>query len=216
MRLDVRIMRFLLVIALLLISMPAPAQVCGDGVIDPGETCDPPDLTIDPANGQPKCRTDCTSCGDGVVQGDDSETCDIGRDAICSWCQPNCNERIFPGSGYGGCTCGDDIPALAALRADILASCECATASSRSAFLRCARPKMAAIPEVLLLPPCRVSTLKCLAHSACGKPGAVTCCRTTANGKGRCVVKPDAAHCTAPKGGSASLGVSENCCDACP
>jgi hypothetical protein len=215
MRLDVRIMRFLLVIALLLVSMPAAAQVCGDGVIDPGETCDPPDLAINPANGQPKCRLDCTSCGDGVVQGEDQETCDI-PDAICSWCLPMCRDRIFPGGGYGGCICGDDIPGLAALRADIMASCDCADASSRSAFVRCARPKLAAISEDLLLRPCRVSTLKCLARSACGKSGAVTCCRTSANGKQRCVVKPDAAHCTAPKGGAASLGVSDDCCDACP
>jgi hypothetical protein len=30
------------------------------------------------------------------------------------------------------------------------------------------------------------------------------------------VIEPDAGHCSAPPGGSASLGVSETCCDACP
>ena len=32
-----------------------------------GETCDPPNLALDPVNGQINCRLDCTSCGDGVV-----------------------------------------------------------------------------------------------------------------------------------------------------
>ncbi len=251
MRLMARILGVLFVGSLLVSPAPALAQTCGDGIIDPGETCDPPDptigtanqvkcrpdctscgdgvtqsdhsetcdppdLSIDPANGQVRCRLDCTACGDGVVQNADVETCDIGRDAICSWCNSNCNDRIFPGDGYGGCTCGDDSPAMVALRAEIAADCQCGTTSSRSAFRRCVREKIAAIPDDLILPPCRHTTLKCLTSSVCGKPGAVTCCRTSGNGKERCVVKPDAAHCTAPKGGAASLGVSETCCDACP
>ena len=215
MRLSAGIVAFVLAAVLLASSAPVRAQVCGDGVVDPGETCDPPNLATDPATGQVLCRLDCTSCGDGIVDVASSETCDLGPGAICSWCLPNCNEAIFPGGGYGGCPC-EDKPALADLRADILASCECANAASRSAFVRCARARIALIAPDLLLPPCRTTTLKCMARAACGKPGAVTCCRTNANGRGRCVIKPDAAHCTAPKGGSAALGVSESCCDACP
>src|SRR5262249_48837846 len=52
---------------------------CGNGVIDPGETCDPPDTTINPITGQVTCRPDCTSCGDGVLQTEDGETCDDGN-----------------------------------------------------------------------------------------------------------------------------------------
>jgi cysteine-rich repeat protein len=47
---------------------------CGNGTIDAGETCDPPNPALGP-NGQALCRFDCTSCGDGVVQGS-IETCD--------------------------------------------------------------------------------------------------------------------------------------------
>ena len=215
MRLGAGIVGFMFMGSLLAFSAPVQAQVCGDGVIDAGETCDPPNLALGP-NGQPICRYDCTSCGDGVVQHNDNETCDIGPEAICSACLPNCVERLFPGDGYGGCSCALDTPALVDLRADILAACECGNASSRSAFVRCARAKIASISPELILPPCRNTTLKCLARSACGTHGAVTCCRTNANGRQRCLIKPDAAHCTAPRGGSASLGVSEDCCDACP
>lgn len=52
---------------------------CGNGVVDAGETCDPPNLAIDPITNQPECRLDCTSCGDGVVQSSDQETCDDGN-----------------------------------------------------------------------------------------------------------------------------------------
>jgi cysteine-rich repeat protein len=61
---------------------------CGNGVVDAadGETCDPPNLTINPTTGQPYCRLDCTACGDGVVQANDQETCDDGN--IVSGCDP--------------------------------------------------------------------------------------------------------------------------------
>ena len=216
MRLGARFVRLMLVGALLAVSAPVWAQICGDGVIDPGETCDPPNPAVDPTTGQTACRTDCTFCGDGVVQVGQAETCDLGPEAICAACLRNCNYGIFPGGGYGGCPCALDAPAVADLRADILAACECDTVSSRGAFVRCARAKLVAIAPELLLPPCRHTALKCLARSVCGKPGAVTCCRTDAHGRQRCTIKPDAARCKAPAGGAASLGVSETCCDACP
>src|SRR5262249_16117259 len=51
---------------------------CGNGVLDPGETCDPPDPTPIPGvvPPQPTCRPDCTFCGDGIVLAGDGETCD--------------------------------------------------------------------------------------------------------------------------------------------
>jgi hypothetical protein len=216
MRLGARIAGFLLVGSLLVFSAPVRSQVCGDGVIDAGETCDPPNPVPNPVTHQTECRPDCTFCGDGVTQPTDFETCDLGPNLICGACLQSCIEGIFPGGGYGGCPCAFDTAAMADLRAEILAACECGNASSHGAFVRCARAKLALISPELLLPPCRHTALKFLARSVCGKHGAVTCCRTNANGRQRCVIKPDAAHCTAPLGGSASLGVSENCYDACP
>lgn len=215
MRRGARIVGRMLVVSLLAVSVPVWAQVCGDGNVDPGETCDPPNLAHGP-NGQPICRTDCTSCGDGVVDAADVETCDYGPNLVCGGCLDICQERISPGGGWGGCPCALDAPAFAALRADIVATCDCTNTSSHRAFLRCARAKLDAVDPQLFVPPCRTTALRCLARSVCGKPGAVTCCRTNRNGHQRCVVKPDAAHCTATGGGSASLGATETCCDACP
>ena len=39
--------------------------VCGDGSVDPGETCDPPGSAAG-GNGN-ACRADCTVCGDDIV-----------------------------------------------------------------------------------------------------------------------------------------------------
>lgn len=215
MRLGARIVGYVLVGALLALAAPVRAQVCGDGVIDAGETCDPPNFALGP-NGQIICRSDCTACGDGIVDHDDFETCDDGPTAICGACHSSCVDRIFPGDGWGDCPCAFDAPALADLRADLMAACECGTASSHAAFVRCASAELARISLERLLPPCRRTALRYLVRSVCGKHGAVTCCRTNANGRRRCLVKPDAAHCTAPTGGSASLGVTESCRDACP
>ena len=199
-------------VALLAAVVPVRAPVCGDGVTDAGETCDPPDLSIGP-NGQVRCRLDCTSCGDGVIQSNDFETCDEGLHAACGFCLSNCNERIFINLT---CPCALDDPEMVDLRAQILAACPCENATSHGAFIRCARAQLALVPDERFMFGCIKSALRCLAHSACGRRGAVTCCRTNAHGRRRCEVKPDAAHCTAPPGGAASLGVSNNCCDACP
>jgi hypothetical protein len=76
---------------------------CGNFVVDAGETCDPPNFSLGP-NGQQICRNDCTACGDGVTQANDTETCDDGN--LVSGCRTdkpqkplddclnNCNEPI--------------------------------------------------------------------------------------------------------------------------
>jgi hypothetical protein len=56
---------------------------------------------------------------------------------------------------------------------------------------------------------------RCAARSTCGKPGFVTCCRTSAGGVTRCSTKRDAERCVAPAGGSACVGSVSSCCDAC-
>jgi hypothetical protein len=64
-------------------STPTP-PVCGNGVVEPGETCDPPG-SIAGQNGN-RCRADCTVCGDGIVQ--PPESCDDGNSAQCDPVHP--------------------------------------------------------------------------------------------------------------------------------
>jgi hypothetical protein len=115
--------------------------------------------------------------------------------------------------------CGDgpgDDAAVAAARADIAASCGCSTATSRADFLDCARGvALARVAQGTLPATCRSTVLRCASHSTCGRPGAVTCCRTNAQGKTRCSVARDASRCRAPQGGSACVGAFSSCCDAC-
>ncbi|MFH2008965.1 MAG: PPC domain-containing protein [bacterium] len=75
-------------------------ELCGNGVIDPGEQCDDGELNSDiTANA---CRKSCrvASCGDGVT--DFGELCDEGAN---NGQQDHCNEAC---NGYvGGAECGD-------------------------------------------------------------------------------------------------------------
>jgi cysteine-rich repeat protein len=79
---------------------------CGDGVVDPGEECDDGPANSDVAPNA--CRTDCTdpSCGDGVT--DAGETCDAGGNSAS--CDANCTLAAC-GDGFSnpaaGETCDD-------------------------------------------------------------------------------------------------------------
>jgi hypothetical protein len=74
-------------------SIPqVPPPTCGDGNLDPGETCDPPgSVPALPPSNINVCRADCTYCGDGLLQA--PETCDTGGVPNRA-CNPNCTGRI--------------------------------------------------------------------------------------------------------------------------
>src|SRR5262249_18290655 len=77
---------------------PDPSCVpppCGNGVLDPGETCDPPDPSLIPGTNQVVCRENCTFCGD--AHQDAGETCDDGNRV--SGCNPQ-----FPQKQLDDCT----------------------------------------------------------------------------------------------------------------
>lgn len=63
--------------------------VCGNGVVDPGETCDPPGGQW-PPNGN-LCRQTCTYCGDGIVN--NGEQCDDGNNNNADSCRNNCTSN---------------------------------------------------------------------------------------------------------------------------
>src|SRR5262249_27610148 len=70
---------------------------CGNGIVESGETCDPPG-SVQPPDGN-VCRADCTFCGDGVVNGpvnkDDPgyESCDAGG-VFNRGCHADCSGRL--------------------------------------------------------------------------------------------------------------------------
>ena len=101
---------------------------------------------------------------------------------------------------------------IANARSAVAANCDCAGATSHGAYVRCAEQQADA---VLTNKSCARFVKKCASRSTCGRPGFVTCCRTTSTGVTKCSIKRDPAKCVAPKGGSACVGVFTSCCDAC-
>jgi cysteine-rich repeat protein len=79
---------------------------CGDGILDPGEDCDP---LLDPDQ---TCNADCTLvvCGDGLTQG--TEECDDGNTTSGDGCSATCtDEPAACGNGVvehcAGAVCDD-------------------------------------------------------------------------------------------------------------
>src|SRR5262249_33594601 len=114
-----------------------------------------------------------------------------------------------------GSVSGDD-EQVAAVRADAAATCDCATASTHGKYVSCvAHVVNDAVGSGNLRAACRSQITHCASRSTCGKPGAVTCCRTSAKGKASCSIRKSATSCRAPAGGTASVGTSPSCCDGC-
>jgi hypothetical protein len=109
-----------------------------------------------------------------------------------------------------------DAAAVAAARAAVDAACGCAAATNHGEYVACARGVIAGLVDGGELPrSCRGAVQRCAARSTCGRPDAVTCCRTGQNGVTRGFLKPNAAACRAPSGGSACVGSYPSLCDAC-
>ena len=107
-----------------------------------------------------------------------------------------------------------DRDAVSSVRAEAEGQCPCASASGHRPYVQCvARVAKTAAKAGSLPKSCRGAVVKCAKQSTCGRPGFVTCSRTTANGKHTCSVKPNATACTPPKGGSMCVGAALSCCD---
>jgi hypothetical protein len=58
-------------------------EECGNGILEPPETCEPPgSIPNEPPGNQNVCRNDCSYCGDGIK--DPEEECDDPNDPLCS------------------------------------------------------------------------------------------------------------------------------------
>lgn len=116
---------------------------------------------------------------------------------------------------------GADAARIAAIRARIALACSCESFDGTKGrkhgdYVRCATSILkAAVDAGDLRKTCQGAVKACAAKSTCGKPGAVTCRRTTSRNKTTCAIKNDARACTAPKGGAACVGSATSCCDDC-
>src|SRR5882724_6396888 len=99
-----------------------------------------------------------------------------------------CVLSLWTDMAHGACA---DPSAAAATRAMAETQCPCATATSHREYV------------------------KCVAQSTCGRPGFVSCCRTSAKGVTKCSITAHATKCTAPKRGAACVQDVPSCCDAC-
>jgi hypothetical protein len=108
---------------------------------------------------------------------------------------------------------GADAGDIANARAQVALNCNCAGSTNHGAFVKCATQQAKAN---LMNQSCMGQVVRCAARSTCGKPGFVTCCRTSANGQTKCSTKSGMDKCKAPNGGSScvALGIP-SCCDAC-
>jgi plastocyanin len=109
-----------------------------------------------------------------------------------------------------------DAAMVAATRAIADQQCPCASQANHKRYIQCVAGVAKAAAKSGTLPKqCRASVVACAKKSTCGRPGFVTCCRTTMHGSTKCSVKPSEANCTVPKGGSACVGALPSCCDSC-
>src|SRR4051812_43294641 len=117
---------------------------------------------------------------------------------------------------HAGQRCGDapgDEAAVAALRGQVNAECDCSTATSHRDYVKCAKRVTKQATNVSH--DCRKKVLHCTSSSTCGRPNSVTCCRTDKKGRTKCSIEDSAAECKPPKGGTACAGSFSSCCDAC-
>lgn len=127
---------------------------------------------------------------------------------------------VLGASSFAQAACdlqGADAGDVADARDAIAAACPCDTAATSAAYVSCANDVVAArVAQSSLAASCRQVVLSCARQSTCGRPGAVACLRTK-NGSTRCKIERDAASCTAPRNGTARIGVDmESCCDSEP
>jgi hypothetical protein len=107
---------------------------------------------------------------------------------------------------------GADAADVARAHAAVAANCDCAGASNHGQYVKCVTEQA---NMTLTNPSCKGAVVKCAARSTCGKPGFVTCCRTSAKGVTKCSTKSGADRCNPPRGGSACVSTFASCCDAC-
>ena len=120
-------------------------------------------------------------------------------------------------AGAPGCyTQPGDAAGMAVVIAAARAECDCAAAASHHAYIECLRGVADdAVKAGTIRKTCFKNVVRPLSTSTCGNPAAVTCCQIGPRGGQVCKIREQAANCKAPKGGSAYIGATAWCEDAC-
>jgi hypothetical protein len=114
------------------------------------------------------------------------------------------------------CESQSDRAAVTAATAAAQAECNCSTAASHKDFVICAERVTKTRKAGGMLPAqCVNEANRCAKRSTCGRPGAVTCCRTNQQGRTKCFIKRSAGECIAPPNGTATMGGCASCCQSC-
>src|SRR5262245_21169333 len=101
---------------------------------------------------------------------------------------------LLPALAQARCdpTTDPDRSDIAQARAAVAAHCDCGTLT-HAAYVRCADTQA---QLALANPSCAKAVKRCASKSTCGRPGFVTCCRTTSAGRTSCSIKSGSAKCT--------------------
>ncbi len=125
----------------------------------------------------------------------------------------DCGTLASVAAAAGRCGAAD-ADAVANVLANANNACVGNNPATHGAYVSCVRAQVrSAIRADSLRRACSVKAGSCAARSTYGT-SRVACWRTNANAVTRCSIKRDAAHCTAPAGGSASSRTNASCCDA--
>jgi cysteine-rich repeat protein len=102
-------------------------EVCGNGIIDPGEECD------DGLPGSATCDPDCTVayCGDSIVNPARGEECDTGVETAA--CDADCTVRVC-GDGYVNPAAGEECDDANVINSDACLS-TCSVARCGDGFI---------------------------------------------------------------------------------
>lgn len=120
---------------------------------------------------------------------------------------------LLPALAHAGCDPTTDLDKsdVANARASVAAHCDCGALGHGAYVSRAAQQANL----VLVNKSCVGAVKRCASKSTCGRPGFVTCCRTTSTGRTSCAIKSGTTKCTAHRGRQACVGAVPSCCDAC-
>lgn len=122
---------------------------------------------------------------------------------------------VAPAAWAAACDEVANEAAIAAARAAVASSCDCAAATKVAEWRRCVRDVLdPLVADGAISPACQRLVRRIEQRSTCGRPGRVVCCVTLPSGRTVARMRP-AGRCTAPRNGSFCESPLPHLDDAC-